>query len=211
MPRKGRTQRRRRTANVLANPFRGTIITPTMDPPQINKTPWYRVTLLFEDAYSAGTAYQLLPNNIKTRLGNQFGIPANSMPELVFKMRSVFVWSVADATSQSVSVEVDISSLVPTVSDNANPTAPRAVFYGTNVKLVDTGTLNKPAAVGYKYSLQDRSVIISTSQSFALMQYAAGGGGYLRLQLHILFSFAGDATPPPNIQSAVPGSSNRNF
>lgn len=184
--------------------FSGRIVRPSYDPPVFNKTPWFRVTLQFEDAYQAGYAYQLTPKNIRSRLGNQFGIPVNAMPELIFSLRSVFVWAIADAQSKSVSLELDVSSLVPSVSDDASPTAPRSVYYGNNVKLIDCGTLNKPAAVGYHYSASDRAMKMSTEQQMTLLQYAAGGNGYLRMHLHVALCFAGVSPPftPPTILEA---------
>jgi hypothetical protein len=124
-----------------------------------------------------------------------FSLQVNSVPNLVFKLKTIQIWSVADASSKSVSVSADVSSLSCTLSDDVSPTAPRAVYYGTAAKLVDTGSLNKPAAVGYKWSLADQNVIISPDQKFNIVAYSAGGNGYLRLQIHALISFCGVAPP----------------
>lgn len=191
-----RIQRRRRpAAAVMSNPFSGRIVTPRYDPPQVSLTPFYHKVLSFEDPFQSGVAYFLTPANVRARLAAEFGIPANSLPRLIFKCKSIFIWSVADATSASVSVSLDVSSLVPTVSDDASPTAPRSVFYGIAARLVDTGTLNRPAAVGYHWSQFNRSQLISADQTFSLCEYSAGGNGYLRIQLHIDFSFTGTAPP----------------
>jgi hypothetical protein len=180
----------------MENPFVGRRFSPGYDPPPYNKTPEYNLVVPFEDPYSAGTAYFLGPANVRARVLQMFGITANSAPNLVFRMKRFRMWAVADASSASVALDCDLSSPRPTVSDDASPSAPRAVYYGKVANLVDTGTLNKPAAVGWTYSLADQSQIISPDQTFYLAQYSAGGNGFIRILVDIAFSFSGVMAPP---------------
>jgi len=177
------------------NPCRGTIFTPSEIPPMRLVAPWYDIVLPFEDAFQAGVSYLVTPNILRSRICSMFSLQVNAVPNLVFKLRSVAIWSVADASSASVSVSADVSSLTCTVSDDISPTAPRGVYYGVAAKLVSTGSLNKPATVGFKWSLTDQNVIISPDQHFNILAYSAGGNGYLRVQVRASFSFCG-VTPP---------------
>lgn len=185
----------RRVQERVVNPYRGHVFTPSELPPMRVVAPWYHLVIPFEDEYQEGTSYLLNPGTIRARICNLFSLQVNSVPNLVFKLRSIQIWAVADAQSQSVSVSADVSSLSCTISDDVAPTAPRAVYYGTVAKLVSTGTLNKPAAVGYKWSLADQNVIISPDQKFNIVSYSSGGNGYLRIQINAMFSFCGVAPP----------------
>lgn len=198
MPPKRASRAPARRQALPRNLFTGHAFTPKSDPPMYKPAPWQDATVNFEDAFQSGVAYQLTPSNIRSRLLSNFGITQNAAPNFVFKMKQIAIWAVATlptATASDVSVLLEVSALSPTVSDDLQPTAPRAVYYGLQAKLVDTGTIQRPAAVGWRYSLADQSVNIYASQQMTICEYSAGGGGYLRILVNISYSFVGTSTP----------------
>jgi hypothetical protein len=174
--------------------FKGHKFQPSVDPPSFNTAPFWSYCVQFEDPFQAGVAYILKPSTVRARILTNLGI-VGTAPNLVFRIRSIRIWAVASAQSESVSVTADISSLVPTVSDDVNPSAPRAVYYGIQARLQDSGTLNRPASVGFHYSVLDSTQVISANQSMSIMEYAAGGNGYLRILVNLELSFGGTAAP----------------
>lgn len=190
-----KTRKRKGRGRTAQRMFQGRSYTPPYDPPMYLQAPWWNLTVNFEDPFQSGVAYSLTPGNVRGRVLSNLGITANAAPNFVFKIKKIAIWSVASASSASVALSARISSLVPTVSDDLNPTAPRSVYYGIQASLDDSGTLNKPAAVGWVYSMQDQCQIISPDQTFTLANYSAGGDGYIRILIDISFSFAGVAAP----------------
>lgn len=164
-----------------------------VEPPQFNETPTYALTIEIREPYKAQTAYNLTPKILANTIRSQFkGVTGGSIN---IKLVQFGLWAVADATSIAPEVNADVSCLSPSVDDNVSPTAPVGVFYGLAKRLRDTGTLNRPAKVGYKWSQADRSRVIPEDADFEILNWAVAGTATSILRVQVLWSFAGVAAP----------------
>jgi hypothetical protein len=172
--------------------FTGVKVNLPIEPPQFNETPTYALTVEIRKAYEAATGYNLTPKIIANLIRQQFGITGGSIN---MQLVSFGLWGVADATSIAPEVNCDVSCLSPNVDDNVSPTAPVGVYYGLAKKLRDTGTLNRPCKVGYRWSIADKSRVINENSDFEIVNWAMTGTATSILRVQVMFSFAGPAAP----------------
>lgn len=164
-----------------------------VEPPQFNEAPMYPLTIEIRKPFETATAYNLTPSIIAERVRAQFGgVSGGSM---VMRIKSVQIYAVSDATSIAAEINADISNLAPQLDDNVSPTAPVGVYYGLAAKLKDTGTLNRPAKVGWTWSTQNQHRVIAEKSDFEVVSWAVAGTATSILRLHIDFGYAGVAAP----------------
>lgn len=195
---KGKNDKRVRFARVRPSPslrgmFHGTQIKLPIEPPQFNETPTYHLTVEIRKPFESATAYNVTPKILANAIRQQFdGVTGGSIN---MRLVSFGLWGVADASSIAPEVNADVSCLSPTVDDNVSPTAPVGVYYGLAKKLRDTGTLNRPCKVGYRWSKADNSRVINEGSDFEILNWAMSGTATSILRVQVLWSFAGPAAP----------------
>lgn len=192
------TNKQVKVARVRPNPsmqgmFTGAVVKLPIEPPQFNETPSYPLTIEIRKPFEAATGYNLTPKILANQIRQQFGGVTGG--SINMKILSFGLWGVADASSIAPEVNADVSCLSPTVDDNVSPTAPIGVYYGLAKKLRDTGTLNRPCKVGYRWSMADKSRVINEDADFEILNWAMSGTATSILRVQVTWSFAGPASP----------------
>jgi len=173
--------------------FVGKAVKLPIEPPQFNETPTYPLTVEIRKAFESATAYNLTPKILANAIRAQFnGVTGSSIN---MRIISFGLWGVADATSIAPEANADVSCLSPSVDDNVSATSPIGVYYGLAKKLKDTGTLNRPCKVGYKWSISDSSRVVNEQADFEILNWAMTGTATSILRVQVMWNFAGPAVP----------------
>lgn len=173
--------------------FTGRQVRLPIEPPQFNETPTYALTVEIRKPYAEATAYNVTPKILANTIRKQFGNITGGSINL--RILQFGLWGVADASSTAPEVNADVSGLAPSVDDNVSPTAPVGVNLGLVKRLRDTGTLNRPCKVGFRWSKADSSRIINENADFEILNWAMSGTATSVLRVQVMWSLAGPAAP----------------
>lgn len=97
---------------------------------------------------------------------------------------------------QRPSVFLDVASLIPQVSDEVSPTAPRAVAYPLLKRIEDVGNLSNCAKVSYTYPLHMADTILNPIANFNFAAVSANVAN-VSMRFYIDWSFGDTSTPLP--------------
>jgi hypothetical protein len=143
----------------------------------------------------SGVEVFFTPSEICNILVNQLGLPSQASSTVNIKLHSVQVWSMATAsTSDRPSAELDVASVIPTLSDPTDPTTTTAVFYSIIKKLVDQGNLSDAAKVSYTWPKHMQDTPLSSQAVFTVCR-SAGNTANVLTRFHLLWNSADIVAP----------------
>lgn len=182
----------RREMNGYA-PKRGPI-----NPPVVNLRPYYPLVITI-DLDKPGLETILSVSSIVKIAGNQLGISPQNFPNLVVRLRKIQGWAyMFGATTDRVSINGDISSLIPNISDitkqvTVNPTIAYPIVY----TFKDYGSLNKPAHFSYVWPRAQQEVSLNTQSDFVVAGLASNTEDST-CHIHLEWSLASIQVPTPD-------------
>jgi len=167
----------------------------SVDPPRVNLRPYYPLVLSL-DAPTAGDELVLFASDLVSGVAKQLGLATETRQRMNVRVQQVRMWGFQYGTaSDRVSVNMDVSSLVPTVQDiAAEPLV--AVNYPIIAKLKDFGSSAKPAFVGYEWPKSHQLVPLHSNSNFQVVA-AASNANNATLLVHVLWSTTDVAPPAP--------------
>lgn len=181
-------------------------------PPPVNRRPYNTLTLdhVYDNKPESGTGERLIelygPPDIWRYWVNQMGLkeifdelPAAQQIELQsrfnFRLKRIdaFLMTTGAATDRP-SLFLDVASLVPSVSDQANPSTPRGVSYGLLKRIEDSGNLSECAKCSYTFPLHMADLPLNPIADF---NFAAVSGNVdnITMRFHIEWSLSDSSTP----------------
>lgn len=166
-----------------------------IDPPVINRRPYYPLVVTM-DIPTAGVEELVSSTVLIKRLAQQLGFTSQATANLVVKVKSVHGWAFQfGGTADRVSVNGEVSSLIPTVSDFTQQTSvPPVIQYPILYKFGDFGSFNKPAHFSYVYPKAHQEVVLTADSNFNLLAAAANTDN-ATLHFHVEWSTAEIAVP----------------
>lgn len=154
------------------------------DPPVINERPYYPIRISM-DIPSAGTTLFVTAAMIVQRVGEQLGLTEQARAAMTIKIHSVHGWAYMYGSSQDrVSVNGSVSSLIPTIADQLNPSSYTNPSYPIIYKFQDFGTLNRPAHFGYNFPRAMQEIPLTGQSNFTVLAVAQNSvNGTVHFQL----------------------------
>jgi len=144
------------------------------DPPVLNMRPYYSITVSFDMA-EPGEETILDVARIIKGLGAQLGLAAQDNANLVVRLRKIQGWAYQyGATADRISINGEISSLVPNISDIATQTTVNpSIAYPVIHKFKDYGSLNKPAHFAYVWPRSQQEIGLQQFTNFVVATLAS--------------------------------------
>lgn len=198
---RGRGRGRRPTAKqeiaLLRRELRGLALTPRFaGPPKVNLRPWY--PLVVERNFpNALVQYDISTVLMGNYITIQLGLTTQAAANIVFKLKEVRLWATQQGNSpERVALYGEVGSLVPTVQD-AVPSVPPvtpAVHYPIMYKFRDTGSLDEPAAAGWKWPISQQETVLYRDSPFVFLTVASNVNNFTG-HFHLQWSTA-EVMPP---------------
>lgn len=182
----------RREINGYA-PKRGPI-----NPPVVNLRPYYPLVITI-DLAKPGVETTLNVSTIVKIVCSQLGLNAQNYTNLVVRLRKIQGWAyMFGATTDRVSINGEISSLVPNISDitkqvTVNPTIGYPILY----KFKDFGSLNRPAHFNYVWPRAQQEVALNYQSDFVVAGLASNTEDST-CHVHLEWSLASIQVPTPD-------------
>jgi len=181
---------------MLRRELRGFSITPRiLGPPKVNLRPWY--PLVVERTFpNALVQYDITTTLMGDYITSQLGLTTQAAASIVFKLKEVRLWATQlGGSSERVAVYGEFGSLVPTVQDLASqPEQPPAVHYPIMYKFRDTGSLDEPAAAGWRWPTSQQDVPLYRDSPFVFLTVASNVDKFTG-HFHLMWSTA-EVMPP---------------
>lgn len=154
------------------------------DPPVINERPSYPIRISM-DIPQAGNTLFVTASMLIARVAEQLGLTEQAKAKMTVKIQSVHGWAyMYGSSADRVSINGSVSSLIPTISDQLNPTTYTNASYPILYKFQDFGTLNRPAHFGYVYPRAMQEVPLTGQSNFTVLACAQNStNGTVQFQL----------------------------
>lgn len=137
------------------------------------------------DIPTAGNTLFVTANMLIQRIAEQLGLGDQARALMTVKIRSVHGWAYMYGNSTDrVSINGSVSSLVPAIADQLNPSEYTNASYPILYKFQDFGTLNRPAHFGYVYPRSMQEVPLTGQSNFTVLACAQNSvNGTVQFQL----------------------------
>lgn len=164
-------------------------------PPSVTLRPYYPLVLDIVQASAATEVYHT-PKSLISHLVNQLGMAEQDKASINIKISRVDAWVMATGVSTDrPAVNMNCSSLVPTVGDPTTPTpSVNEVFYGVIKRQSDQGNVGESAMVSYTWPLHMADMPLNAHATFTVAGIA-GNLANTAVRFHILWSMADQAAP----------------
>jgi hypothetical protein len=145
-----------------------------VDPPVVNERPFYPLVVTL-DLDAAGSETFITTADLIKGITGQLGLTTQAAVKMVIRVKSIRGWAyMYGGSTDRVSINGELSSLVPNVSDFAQQTTVNpAIVYPIIYKFRDFGSLNQPAHFGYVYPRSMQQVILGQDANFNIATLAS--------------------------------------
>eukprot|EP00494_Astrolonche_serrata_P033782 UN34051 len=132
-----------------------------VDPPVINQRPYYSLVVTLDGA-AAGMEVLIGVSTLIKRVTEQLGLTSQAAASMVIKLKSVKGWAYQFGPAvDRVSINGEVSSLIPTVSDLTQQTTVNPVInYPVLYRFGDFGTLARPAHFAYVWPKAQQEMVL---------------------------------------------------
>jgi len=184
----------------LRREIRGLAITPrSKGPPKVNLRPWYHL-VVERNFPNALAQYDLSAWTVTRWVTEQLGLTTQAAANMVIKLCEIRFWATQQgADAERVAVYGEVASLIPTVEDATptQPLPPPKVHYPVLYKFRDTGSLDEPAAAGYKWPLSQQETALYSDSNFVFTTVASNVSNFTA-HIHLMWSTAEVMPPAPD-------------
>jgi len=144
------------------------------DPPVLNLRPYYSLTISVDMAEPGNETILDISTIIKA-VGVQLGLSPQDYSNLVVRLRKIQGWAYQyGATTDRISINGEVSSLVPNISDLATQTTVNpSIAYPVLYKFKDYGSLNKPAHFAYVWPRSQQEIGLQSFSNFVVATLAS--------------------------------------
>lgn len=155
------------------------------NPPCYSKRPFNTLTVshVLPDA---GTEYNIGTADVVNYIKNQLGLAEQTKSLIVFKLRRIDLFGVPTGGDQRPAINMDVSSLVPTVGDPATP-GNAQVAYGNLFRKQDIGNLSDCAKLSYTFPMHMSDIPMSGVIPINILS-ASSNVAFAELRFHLSWS-----------------------
>lgn len=136
--------------------------------------------------------------SINTWIVNQLGLSVQAQSKLVFRLKEIRFWAFQyGPATDRVEVNGEIGGTIATVSDPVDAQTQNAIVsYPVLYKFQDFGSLDEPAAAGFRWPIAHQQQPLFVTSNFTIAQVSSNSKSWT-MHLHLEWSTSEILPPPP--------------